>query len=84
MSASVSCSLLPPYFPLVRRECDEAATDFFRCLSSETEPFGDKISARGAIAKCDEKCAAYKKCTELSLSGKDAKKSIVLVDWETE
>lgn len=84
MQSSSSMDVLPPYFPLVRKECESIASDFFRCLAEKSEPAGDKRLATEALVNCKELCNAYMKCTEKSLSAKGARKPIALVEWETE
>ena len=83
MSSTVGESL-PPYFPLVRKECEECASAFFQCLAGQSEPSGSRKAGDVALISCKEKEALYRNCTEASLNAKGAKKPIVLVDWETE
>lgn len=82
--ASTSSQSLPPYFPLVRKECEERANAFFQCLVEQSEPVGNRQSGDAALEACKDKHALYRKCTETSLNAKGAKKPIVLVDWETD
>ena len=76
--------VLPPYFPLVRKECESVSSELFQCLSEKSEPAGDKRAALEGLTHCKEALTAYMRCTERSLTAKGAKKPIALVDWETD
>ena len=73
---------LPPYFPLVRKECEKVAAEFFQCLSDKTDPSGVASVAEAALKECQPLQAKYSKCTETSLNAKGAKSPLVLTQWE--
>ena len=82
--AEISMESLPPFFPLVRRDCEGVSTEFFKCLSEKSEPQGNLAAGLAAIKGCKALQDAYTKCTRTSLSAKGAKRPIVLTEWESE
>lgn len=73
---------LPPYFPLVRKECEQVSKEFFQCLLEKTNPQGVTLVANDALRGCTLAGTLYSKCTQESLSARGAKKPIVLTEWE--
>lgn len=84
MQTTSSIDVLPPYFPLVRKECESTADVLFKCLGDKSEPAGDKRVAAEALTTCKDPLASYMQCTEKSLNAKGAKKPIALTEWEKE
>jgi hypothetical protein len=82
-SVELSASL-PPFFPLTRPGCEEAASQFFTCLTDKSEPRGDSFAGNAAVQACDALGQVYSKCIRESLQAKGAKKPISLTEWEKE
>ena len=83
MSESVG-EFLPPFFPLVRKGCEQASSELFQCLSEKSEPQGSSSAAKQALIDCKSLKDVYSKCIEKSLTAKGANKPIVLTEWETD
>jgi hypothetical protein len=75
---------LPPYFPLVRKGCEDVAEGLFKCLGENADQSGSSASASRSIESCSEVLASYSTCTKHSLGAKGAKQPIVLTEWEKE
>lgn len=84
MPLEMPSASLPPFFPLARPGCEEAASQFFTCLTDKSEPRGDSLAANAALQACDAVGQVYSKCIRESLQAKGAKKPISLTEWEKE
>ncbi|ESS29959.1 hypothetical protein TGPRC2_297465 [Toxoplasma gondii TgCatPRC2] len=81
-SASSSSSFVfPPFFPLVRKGCEERATAFFACLGEATAP-GDAGVTLENLEQCRSSCEAYETCTRKSLADPRAPLPTVFVDFQ--
>jgi len=54
---------VPPFFPIVRKGCEDVSVDLFHCLGSATP--GDEPEALEKLQQCD--FSSYEKCFQESL-----------------
>nr|CEL64772.1 TPA: hypothetical protein BN1204_006485 [Neospora caninum Liverpool] len=81
-SASSSSSFVfPPFFPLVRKECEAQATAFFACVEGANVP-GDAGETLKGLQHCRSSSEAYHACTRKSLADPKAPLPTVFVDFQ--
>ena len=54
--------MLPSYFPLKTKKCNDVAQVFFSCLDKESIPNGDPQVGKKAVLTCNQQLEAYKSC----------------------
>ena len=54
--------VLPGFFPIVAKGCEEVSEEFFQCLDSKSEPWGQKEAAKKGLESCKTELAKYEKC----------------------
>ncbi|CDI77242.1 hypothetical protein, conserved [Eimeria acervulina] len=73
--------VFPPYFPIVRKGCERAATELFECLDACTNDGHTEASERAMKEKCNKLLEEYKMCTEKSLMDKRLPPPVVEVGF---
>ncbi|CAD7941135.1 unnamed protein product [Amoebophrya sp. A120] len=55
---------VPPFFPMVRKGCEDVSTKLFQCLGRAEA--GDRLEGEEVLAKCD--FTEYEQCFHQSLA----------------
>ncbi|CAD7929019.1 unnamed protein product [Amoebophrya sp. A25] len=71
-------SAVPPFFPMVRKGCEEVSAGLFQCLS-RGEP-GNREDGEETLRRCD--FTAYEKCFLDSVNKPGAVKPLVKVAFD--
>ncbi|CEM08004.1 unnamed protein product [Vitrella brassicaformis CCMP3155] len=71
---------MPPFFPIVRKGCEEVSKAFFACLEEHTQP-GQTSTGLEAMQRCQQQRADYEKCFHESM--KKQKPPLVRTQWST-
>mmetsp|Transcript_33017 Transcript_33017/g.51625 ORF Transcript_33017/g.51625 Transcript_33017/m.51625 type:complete len:85 (+) Transcript_33017:28-282(+) len=67
---------LPPFFPLVVRDCQEASTKLFRCLNDTTKELEEKeLHVAESLTLCSAEISEYTKCMEAYYTEEERKRN---------